>query len=92
MPAKLLDAISVFHMSECTEASPHELGDPLEASCTVSYVSSSWCKVTLNNLGLWNQITLIHCWKKQGCFERMEYMIKRTHNIPLTLCIWVGDR
>ena len=90
LPAELLDAIFVFHASERTEASPRKLGDPLEASRTVSHVSSRWRDVALNNSRLWNQITLIHWWKKQGRFEWIKYMIKRTRNVPLTLRIWVG--
>ena len=92
LPPELLDAIFTFHASECTETNPHEveLGDPLEASRTVSHVSSRWRDVALNNSRLWNHITLINWWKKQGRLEWIKYMIKRTREVPLILRIWVG--
>ena len=90
LPTELLDAIFIFHASECAEDNPHVLGDPLEASRTVSHVSSRWRDVALNNSRLWNQITLIHWWKKQGRLEWIKSMIKRTRSVPLTLRIWIG--
>ncbi|KIM46894.1 hypothetical protein M413DRAFT_440464 [Hebeloma cylindrosporum] len=90
LPTELLDAIFAFYASECTEINPNKLGDPLEASRTVSHVSSRWRDVALNNPWLWNRITLIHWWKKEGRLEWIKYMIKRTRNAPLTLRIWVG--
>jgi len=90
LPTELLDSIFIFHVSDHTEVNPYKLGDPLEASRIVSHVSSRWRDVALNNSRLWNQITLIHWWKKQGRLEWIKYMIERTRNVPLTLRIWIG--